>query len=188
MKLYTRGGDGGETALISGQRVGKDSLRVQAYGSVDEVNSHIGLALAACGTDNAAIRDALVEAQHRLFDLGAELATPRHTVEQASLNPVDAPHIEMVERQIDAACEPVPPIRQFILPGGTELAARLHVARAVCRRAERHCVALGRVEHMRPLVIAYLNRLSDLLFALARLANHQGGVADIAWRKLPDRD
>lgn len=185
MKLYTRRGDGGETGLATGQRLGKDSLRVRAYGHVDELNCHIGLALAACGDGSAMIRDALLEVQHRLFDLGAELATPRHTVEEASLNLVEAPHIEMVERQIDAACEPVPALNQFILPGGTELAARLHVARSVCRRAERHCVALGRVEHTRPLVIAYLNRLSDLLFALARLANHQAGVTDTVWRKLP---
>jgi cob(I)alamin adenosyltransferase len=184
MKLYTRRGDGGETGLASGMRVGKDSLRVKAYGHVDELNSHIGLARAACGDANASIHAALFEAQHRLFDLGAELATPRQTVEAAALNLVSAAHVEAVERQIDAACERVPPLRQFILPGGTELAARLHLARTVCRRAERHCVALGRVEATRPMVITYLNRLSDLLFALARLANHQAGVDDTAWEKL----
>jgi cob(I)alamin adenosyltransferase len=185
MRLYTRSGDGGDTALVSGQRVGKDSLRVKAYGHVDELNCHIGLALAACGDADAAIREPLLEVQHRLFDLGAELATPRFTVEEASLNLVDTPDIEAMERRIDAACDPVPSLKQFILPGGTELAARLHVARAVCRRAERHCVALGRVEATRPVVIVYLNRLSDLLFALARLANHQAGVADTPWRKQP---
>jgi len=173
-KLYTRRGDDGGTDLFGGGRVSKADPRMVAVGEVDEVNAAIGWALAAC-TD-AATRAALEDAQHRLFELGADLATPVPSEKVRRIDPEDIVHLE---HAIDEACEGLPPLREFILPGGSEPAARLHVARTVCRRAERACVALGRCEQG----VIFLNRLSDLLFALARRANHAAGVRDVAWRK-----
>lgn len=178
MKLYTKRGDDGQTDLIGGQRVAKDHLRVAAYGCVDELNASIGLALAHCQMD--AVGQPLITAQARLFDLGAQLATPGS--QEQPTQRIKPDHIQQVERQIDAASDDLPPLKHFILPGGTELSARLHLARTVCRRAERAVVTLAEHEPVDPLVGVYLNRLADLLFALARQANALAGVEDVPWR------
>lgn len=176
MKLYTRHGDNGHTALFGGAHVPKSDPRVCAYGEVDECNAAIGVIIAQCAEDE--IVDMLRQIQSELFTLGAELATAEgHTAGPG----IDDAHIAQLEHWIDAASQKVSPLRNFVLPGGTETAAALHVARTVCRRAERATVALSVQQSVRPAVVIYLNRLSDLLFALARLANHKTGVADIPW-------
>lgn len=178
MKLYTKRGDEGQTDLIGGVRVPKHHCRVAAYGGVDELNATLGLALAVCEYD--AVRLPLITAQARLFDLGAQLATPQSS---DPIKPrVSADHVAQLESQIDSACEDLEPLRSFILPGGTDLAARLHLARTVCRRVERGIVELAEIEPVDPQAIAYLNRLADLLFALARLANALAGVQDVPWK------
>lgn len=238
MKLYTKTGDLGETGLFGGVRVSKAALRVDAYGEVDELNAALGLVVTVCrpvlappgrsegptrevnsgsaaGADAwSLIADAMLEIQSRLFDLGSDLATPIDSSGREYIVPVPASAVERLEGWIDAAEDRLPPLRNFILPGGTELAARLHLARTVCRRAERAVVrlrdafvaieptaagaagspgvartgetaaAVGPSDHAAALAgpIVYLNRLSDLLFAFARLANLEAGVADIAWR------
>jgi cob(I)alamin adenosyltransferase len=181
-RIYTRRGDDGSTGLFGGPRVRKDDLRVAAYGEVDELNSAIGVAreelLAAAQKDILAILDAL---QSELFTLGAELATP-----QADKAPRDVPHIEphmvtRMEKDIDRFTAELPEMRQFILPGGSRAGAVLHFCRTVCRRAERTAVQLAEDETVSPHVLAYLNRLSDLLFVLARAANLRAGGREIPW-------
>lgn len=187
MKLYTKRGDAGLTDLYGGQRVGKDHLRVDAYGTVDELNSVIGLVLAAGGPDE--LIGPLRSIQSRLFEIGADLATPRGEVDEhgkeigrgSTVPRINETHVDELEGWIDAVCEPVPAMQHFILPGGTELAARLHLARTVCRRTERFCVALTHHEPIGEHVVIYLNRLSDLLFAMARRANQLAGVEDVPW-------
>lgn len=175
------------TDLYRGGRVRKDDLRVAAYGDVDELNSHLGLArTGAREKAEVAVVEPLETVQSRLFDLGADLATPVDATAEA-VGRIGELEIAEAERWIDAASAAVPPLKAFILPGGSELAARLHVARTVCRRAERSCVALAAVEPIGPDVGVYLNRLSDLLFALARQANAVAGVADVAWVKATRR-
>jgi cob(I)alamin adenosyltransferase len=187
MKLYTKRGDAGQTDLFTGQRVDKDSLRVDAYGTVDELNSLLGLAVTACANDDDQTRPLLLDIQSRLFDLGADLAAPPEDPSQEALVPrMGDEQVNDLEAQIDRASANLPAMKHFILPGGTELAARLHVARTVCRRAERLCVALSKHEGVRPAMIVYLNRLSDLLFALARAANHAAGQKDIPWQGRAD--
>jgi len=185
MKLYTRHGDDGTTGLFGGQRVPKDDPRVEAYGTVDELNSLIGLAVCSVDDDDNLL--AMLESiQHRLFEIGADLSTPRKPAESATqgyVPRIDEDRIVELERWIDRVCEGLSEMKTFILPGGTELAARLHVARAVCRRAERLCVTLSKTEPIGDTVIIYLNRLSDLLFALARRANHRACIADVPWVK-----
>ena len=183
MKLYTRTGDDGHTGLFGGQRVEKDALRVEAYGTVDELNAALGLVRSAAA-DHPEINEPVLQIQSRLFDLGSDLACPRPP--QAGGDMLEgqriAEHdIEELERLIDRVSEPVPPMESFILPGGTELSARLHHARTVCRRAERLCVRLSRNEDIGEPVRVFLNRLSDLLFAMARRANHLEGVDDVPW-------
>lgn len=182
MKLYTKRGDDGGTDLFGGQRIAKDSLRVEAYGTVDELNSVVGLAACQCRHNEiSAILSAL---QNRLFDLGSDLACPRPPSEDDDLMPIariNADHVRQAEQWIDQTCLPLPPMRFFILPGGSEIAARLHLARTVCRRAERLCVALARHDPLGPDLCIYLNRLSDLFFALARRANQLEGVQDVPW-------
>jgi cob(I)alamin adenosyltransferase len=181
-KIYTRRGDDGSTGLFGGPRVRKDDLRVAAYGEVDELNSALGMAreelLAAPQKEIVAILDAL---QSELFTLGAELATP-----QAEKAPRDVPHIEAqmvarMEKDIDRFTAELPEMRQFILPGGSRAGAALHFCRTVCRRAERAAVQLADSEPVSPHVLAYLNRLSDLLFVLARAANLRAGGREIPW-------
>ena len=190
-KVYTRTGDRGDTGLFGGGRVGKDADRVDAYGEVDELNATIGVARAAAsglpeGAASAplATMDGLLrDVQRDLFAIGALLATPDREKMRAQLDKarLDAPRIAELEAAIDAADEQLEPLRSFILPGGTPRAAALHVARTVCRRAERRVVHLRRETDVPDEVIVYLNRLSDLLFTLARLANRAAGVPDTAW-------
>lgn len=180
MKIYTRRGDSGETDLIGSGRVPKDHLRVDAYGSVDELNAALGVC--AAGTPHADLRVLLEGLQRSLFALGAYLATPaaRHRESLGMGEPSDA-EIAALEQQIDAFEGELAPLKHFVLPGGTPAAAAFHVARTVCRRAERVAVALDRSESLAPSAIRYLNRLSDLLFVLARVENRRAGVADIEW-------
>jgi cob(I)alamin adenosyltransferase len=182
MKLYTRRGDDGRTELFGGQRVEKDSGRIEACGTVDELNSVVGWALCACADET--LRTMLVSTQSRLFELGADLATPRPgegRADPATIARISAEHAHELEQWIDRICEPLEPMRHFVLPGGCELAARLHVARTVCRRAERACVALARSQPIGSPIVVYLNRLSDLLFAMGRRANQLQNVADVPW-------
>jgi cob(I)alamin adenosyltransferase len=178
-KIYTRKGDDGSTGLGSGRRVPKDSLRVQAYGTVDELNSVIGVALAGSLTPRLA--DALTTIQNELFHLGADLSFPEEDKAKRPPPSVDARHVEKLERLMDEMTEVVGPLENFILPGGSLGAAHLHVARTVCRRAEREAIALSRTEPIGPFVIAYLNRLSDALFVMARYENHERGVPEPLW-------
>jgi cob(I)alamin adenosyltransferase len=181
MKIYTRTGDQGDTGLFGGGRVRKHHVRVEAYGDVDELNSVIGVVRATAPTD--AFDDLLASVQRDLFSLGGHLATPdpdkvRKALEKADL---DESRIELFERTIDQADRELPPLRAFILPAGSPKAAVLHLARTVCRRAERSVVRLAEETPVPPLFITYLNRLSDLLFTLARLANHHAGSGDVTW-------
>ncbi|MEZ4336784.1 MAG: cob(I)yrinic acid a,c-diamide adenosyltransferase [Sandaracinaceae bacterium] len=180
MKIYTKKGDTGETGLFGGTRVSKASARVDAYGEIDELNSQLGVVRAAKVDEDV---DALLgRIQSALLDLGAELATrPGKEVAIAKLADAD---VEALEQAIDRSEQELAPLETFILPGGTMAAAQLHVARTVCRRAERAIVGLSAVEgtETRPEVLRYVNRLSDLLFVLARLANRRAGVSDVPWK------
>jgi cob(I)alamin adenosyltransferase len=178
-KLYTRKGDDGTTGLGDGQRVPKDSLRVQAYGTVDELNSAIGAALAHGLCDRLA--EVLPVIQNELFHLGADLSFLEEDKVKHPVPQIEERHVEKLERLIDELRESVGPLENFILPGGSVGAAHLHVARAVCRRAERECAALSHDEPINSLTIPYLNRLSDLLFAMARYENKVRGVAEPLW-------
>jgi cob(I)alamin adenosyltransferase len=180
MKIYTRRGDGGETDLFGSGRVAKDDLRVEAYGGVDELNAALGVCAAT--TPEADLRVAIEEIQRALFALGAYLATPeaRHREAMGMREPSDAA-IAALETRIDALETELAPLERFVLPGGTASAAALHVARTVCRRAERVAVALDRADPLAPGAIRYLNRLSDLLFVMARVANRRAGVCDVEW-------
>lgn len=174
-KIYTRTGDDGSTGLGDGSRVPKDSLRVEAFGTVDEANSAIGVVLSVAELPPPIAR-CLTDAQHDLFDLGGELCIPGHRMIQAS-------HVERLEKELDGFNESLPPLKEFILPGGGPAAAACHVARTVCRRAERRCWSLARAEAVAPETLQYLNRLSDLLFVLARaLARHENG-SEVFWRR-----
>ncbi|HEV2672088.1 MAG TPA: cob(I)yrinic acid a,c-diamide adenosyltransferase [Gemmatimonadales bacterium] len=183
MKIYTKTGDAGETGLFGGGRVSKDDPRVRAYGDVDEVNAAIGLAAALDPADFLAA--ALQTMQRDLFTIGAELATPdpakMDTVRAKRGPPIGPAAVGALEDWIDAHETKLPPLRNFILPAGTPKAAAFHLARTTCRRAERSVVALSRDQTINPVIIHYLNRLSDLLFVLARAVNQQAGQADIAW-------
>lgn len=178
MKLYTKTGDDGTTGLFGGARVPKSSARVAAYGTVDETNAAIGLARAARPAE--AIDAVLALVQEDLLVLGAELACAPGSESKLRVEPVGGAEIARLERAIDDAVAATPPLRNFILPGGTPAAAALHLARTVCRRAERAVLSLDDTKP-RPDVVIYLNRLSDLLFALARQANVAAGVADVRW-------
>jgi cob(I)alamin adenosyltransferase len=182
MRIYTKTGDGGETGLFGGARVSKASPRVEAYGTVDELNATLGLARAASPT--AFTEAVLASTQVDLFTLGAELATVPGKEESLKMKLLDAADYERLERAIDDAEKPLSELKTFILPGGTEVAARLHLARTVCRRAERELLCLNDVPARSELLI-YLNRLSDLLFTLARYENHAAGVPDVPWAPNP---
>lgn len=177
-RIYTRGGDSGETSLGDGARVPKTDPRIEAYGAVDELNSTLGWALVAAPPGE--LREWLELVQNELFDLGADLSVPPGG-ERERLR-VSPGQVERLERWCDRANERLEPLRSFVLPGGGELAARLHVARAVCRRAERRAVALARAQEASPPALAYLNRLSDLLFILARVANADAGLPEPLWK------
>ncbi len=176
MRLYTKTGDSGQTGLIGGDRVSKDHARVEAYGQVDELNAVLGWAVAACVEDE--MRSRLTVSQNQLFALGSQLADPTASADTPAVTPGD---IAVMETWIDQATDAVAPLKNFILPGGSECACRLHIARTVCRRAERSAVTLARSEHIATESVTYLNRLADLLFAWSRLANAQSDVADVVW-------
>jgi cob(I)alamin adenosyltransferase len=171
-KIYTRSGDDGTTGLGDGNRVSKDHPRVEAYGAVDELNSALGLLLAQPIPTLA--RECLTRVQHELFDLGGELAVPGYAV-------MAEDHTQQLERTLDHFNADLPMLREFILPGGTEAAAICHMARAICRRAERRVVTLARQETVNPHAITYLNRLSDLLFVLARVILRETGAQEVLW-------
>jgi cob(I)alamin adenosyltransferase len=174
-KIYTRTGDDGTTGLGDGSRVPKTHARIEAYGTVDEANSAIGVILAVPDLP-AAVSEALTQIQHELFDLGGELAVPGYRAIQDS-------HIDQLEQCLDRFNEPLPPLKEFILPGGGPAAAACHVARAIARRAERNAWALAQSEEVAPQVTRYLNRLSDLLFVVARvLARHENGQ-EVLWKR-----
>lgn len=181
MKLYTRNGDDGDTHLFGGDRVSKNHPRVRAYGTVDELNAALGLAVSSCAFEDE-LSDLLHGLQSRLFDLGADLCCPRDSKHAEKVRRIEQHHIDELEAMIDTACADLPDLHCFILPGGTETAARLHVARTICRRAERLVVELTQTEDLGPAIAIFLNRLSDLLFALARQANHRIGVEDVPWK------
>ncbi len=180
MKIYTRTGDDGTTGLFGGSRVDKDAVRIAAYGTVDELNSFVGLALS--GLDDDRFEEAttmLTTIQHDLFVAGADLATPQSA--KPSVPRIDQGQIDKLETFIDRLEEDLEPLKTFILPGGVPAAARIHVARTVCRRSERLCITLARSEPINTLVPVYLNRLSDLFFVMARWINRKSQISDIPW-------
>ncbi|MEE4297598.1 MAG: cob(I)yrinic acid a,c-diamide adenosyltransferase [Wenzhouxiangella sp.] len=171
-KIYTRTGDDGTTGLGDGSRTQKDSLRVEAYGTVDELNSTIGLLIASL--DQESIRSALLDIQHDLFDLGGELCVP-------GMEMIHDRHIDRLETELDKLNAELPPLKDFILPGGSLAAAQAHLARTICRRAERRVISLARQEPVNDPVIRYLNRLSDLLFVIARTVARASGAGEVLW-------
>lgn len=171
-KIYTRTGDAGTTGLGDGTRVAKDSARVNAYGTVDEANSAIGVVL-ACEIPPE-VREVLLSVQHQLFDLGGELCIPGHAA-------IEDPDVERLEQTLDAFNAELPPLKDFILPGGGLAAAHCHMARTICRRAERELVTLSHHDAVRPEAIRYLNRLSDLLFVLCRVLARASGHGEVLW-------
>jgi cob(I)alamin adenosyltransferase len=178
MKIYTKNGDRGETSLLGGQRVPKDALRIEAYGTVDELNSVLGIARAH--KPSAEVDQILGLIQSDLFVLGAELAASTEKP-SAMAPPISEEHVARLEQTIDSLDARLPQLTTFIIPGGSPLAAQLHLARTVCRRAERLVVRLAKTEKVDALCTMYLNRLSDELFVIARYANHVSGVAEIPW-------
>lgn len=179
--LYTRTGDTGTTSLVDGSRAPKDSLRLEAYGSIDELSSSLGL-LASQKDLPDELKGQIADIQNALFEVGAYLATPVTAGTTPKLAGIDI-HTEKLEGWIDALDEQTPKLNSFILPGGSEASARAHLARTVCRRAERHIISLAAQEYVDPELIAYVNRLSDYLFIAARYANFLLGIADIPWKK-----
>jgi cob(I)alamin adenosyltransferase len=179
-RIYTKTGDEGMTGLGGGQRVPKDAQRVETYGTVDELNSQIGVALATGLCERLVAELPLI--QNELFDLGADLATPATSQARHPVPTVEARHIDKLERLIDEFNAVVGPLTNFLLPGGSPGASQLHVARTVCRRAEREATTLAREEAIGPTVLPYLNRLSDALFVMARYENHERDVAEPLWR------
>jgi cob(I)alamin adenosyltransferase len=179
MRIYTRTGDQGETGLIGGRRIAKTALRIEAVGHLDELNAAIGVCRTHAAPD--LVSSALERLQSQLFDAGAELAVPPDR--ESSGPAVTGEHTARLEVEIDAMTGAMPPLASFVLPGGTPLAASLHVARTVCRRAERAVLRLHADQPVRDELRQYLNRLSDWLFTAARLANHSAGIADVTWSK-----
>jgi cob(I)alamin adenosyltransferase len=185
-KLYTRRGDDGRTALFDGTPVGKDDQRVAVFGSIDELNAHLGVAISVIAPRAPEetwklMHDRLVHIQHELFALGAELATPPASRDPQKTPPTTEKQVARLETWIDEAVSGLPPLEEFVLPGGDLAASQLHVCRTVCRRAERQVVALAAEAPDNPRILAYLNRLSDLLFAWARFANNAAGTVDQPW-------
>jgi cob(I)alamin adenosyltransferase len=172
-KIYTRTGDDGTTGLGDGSRVDKDSLRVEAFGTVDELNSQLGVVLGQALPDE--VRALLTGIQHDLFDLGGEISVPGRQA-------LDSDYVTRLEQQLDSLNTQLAPLKEFILPGGTAAAAACHLARTVCRRAERRVISLNREADINPHAVHYLNRLSDLLFVTARYLNHVQGPGDVLWQ------
>ncbi|HVR74558.1 MAG TPA: cob(I)yrinic acid a,c-diamide adenosyltransferase [Planctomycetota bacterium] len=180
-RVYTRVGDGGDTYLGGGQKVPKDSLRIEAYGTVDELNSVLGVAL-TCGLDGG-IAPMLLRVQNDLFHLGSDLCVLEEDKKRIKIPQIEKRHVDSLEAEMDRLQADLKPLEEFILPGGSPGAAHLHVARTVCRRAERLVVALGRKEPVGPFTVMYLNRLSDYLFVAARHENRTKGAGDVQWQK-----
>ncbi len=181
MKIYTRTGDDGSTGLGSRQRIGKDSLRIDTYGTVDELNSVLGVALA---TDLfEPLPGVLERVQEELFHLGSDLCVPDEDKERWPVPQMEEQHISALEVLMDELDGSLQPLKNFVLPGGSLGAAQLHVARTVARRCERLLVSLARVESVNPIAMRYLNRLSDALFMMARYENYKRGVADVVWKR-----
>jgi cob(I)alamin adenosyltransferase len=178
-KVYTRTGDSGTTALGGGQRVPKDSLRIAVYGTVDELNSHIGAALAA-EVDEALTKD-LLRIQNELFHLGSDLCVLEEDKDRLPVPQVEQRHVEALEKLMDQLSVELDPLENFVLPGGSPAAAQLHLARTVCRRAETQLVALAGKETVGEQTVPYLNRLSDALFVMARFENKRKGLPDVLW-------
>ena len=180
MKIYTKTGDDGTTSLVGGERVDKDSLRVECYGTVDEVNSILGLIIAEINIVDVSIL--LGRIQHKLFTIGGQLATPEN---KSDLNKIDLVNddILLLENSIDKYEKELEPLKQFILPSGTKGSSLLHFSRSVCRRAERLVISLSKKEKISNLILIYFNRLSDLLFVLARYENSVNQVPDVPWQK-----
>ena len=184
-KIYTKTGDKGQTGLIGGERVWKDSLRIESYGTVDELNSSIGLITAFLKDipvkwDKSELGNFLTKIQNELFDIGSQLANNNEKI-KLTLPQVTSRQVQDLEKMMDKLEQILPPLKQFILPGGHLLSAFLHQARSVCRRAERKCVELARKEKIDEIIVIYLNRLSDTLFVLARWANHLTQTEEIRW-------
>jgi cob(I)alamin adenosyltransferase len=182
-KLYTRSGDDGTTGLFSGARVSKNHPRIDAYGTVDEFNAVLGLCISGTSAkdETAVIGTILRQVQSRMFDIGADLATPEGASNEAKIVRIGDSHVGEIEGWIDQIDGRNEPLRNFVMPGGSELAARLHLARTICRRAERLIVALAHTEPVGEPLLQYINRVSDLLFAMARLSNKLSGVEDTPW-------
>jgi cob(I)alamin adenosyltransferase len=174
-RIVTRTGDTGTTGLADGSRLDKDSARVEALGDVDELNSHLGVLLASAAVP-AAVTRCVLRVQHDLFDLGGELSLPGQAL-------IGEPHVQALEADVESFNAELPPLKEFVLPGGNAAAAACHVARTVARRAERCCWALSRAEPLNPLTLAYLNRLSDLLFVLARVLARVDGGSEVQWNR-----
>ena len=183
MKIYTKAGDDGSTGLIGGQRVRKSDARIDCVGAVDEVNASLGWCATVATGPMAMQASQLRVIQNDLFAIGSHLALADGATTGGSLPPLEESIVSRLEMEIDAAERALQPLRNFILPGGTELAARLHLARTVCRRAERRVVSFALDRPVPAVILTYLNRLSDWLFVQARLANHTAGVADVPWTK-----
>ena len=180
MKIYTKTGDKGQTSLFGGERVPKHHLRIESYGTVDELNSYIGLVRDhGVGEDNLPV---LLEVQDRLFTLGSMLATPDDKGGKIKIPQLVETDVEYLEKEIDRMNEELPPLKSFVLPGGHVAVSHCHVARTICRRAERITTALAEVEEVNPLVVTYLNRLSDYLFTLARLLAHRLNATETPWQ------
>jgi cob(I)alamin adenosyltransferase len=179
-RIYTKTGDKGETHLVGGQRVPKDSLRIECYGTVDELNAFVGMACVSAGETVPQLAAILRRVQHELFNLGSILATRAEDVhpKQARVTSVE---IETLEKEIDRANDDLAPLRSFVLPGGSRLNTELHACRTICRRAERLAVSLAREEQIPPEVVQYLNRLSDAFFVWSRWANHVLGAPEVLW-------
>ena len=180
MKIYTKTGDDGTTGVFGGGRVRKCDRRIDCYGAIDELNAAFGVARVACDNDPE-LSDTLRRVQGELFVIGSHLATPEDSPSTRHLPLLDEQIVSRLEMEIDDAQGQLPPLRNFILPGGCELAARLHLARTVCRRAERVAVEFSLDRPISGVILTYLNRLSDWLFVMARLSNKRAGVADIIW-------
>ena len=178
MKIYTKNGDQGETGLFGGDRVPKDHLRIRAYGTLDELNAALGLVSVAEAASTDLV-DRVRRIQCEIFQLGAELATPAG--KKVSVALVAGGEVALLENEIDGMEKSLAPLTHFILPGGSPVAASFHLARTICRRAERELVTMHRAEALRPVVLEYVNRLSDYLFVASRFANHEARVSDVLW-------
>lgn len=182
MKIYTKKGDQGETSLFGGKRVWKDNARISAYGTVDELNSVLGLAITEIR--NKELAEVLKCIQDELFTLGSDLASPLDNKKAVEIPRVNSALVEKLEKLIDDYDSQIPPLKNFIIPGGTKGAGFLHFARTICRRAEREVIALAKEESINEIIKIYLNRLSDLLFVLARFENFSENHPDVEWKKL----